>query len=44
MINDPSKRRVAFSKVVNARYIKLESTVIAENGKSLNVAELDFYE
>jgi alpha-L-fucosidase len=44
MINDPSKRRVAFSKVVNARYIKLESTVIAENGKSLNVAELDLYE
>jgi alpha-L-fucosidase len=43
MINDPSKRRIVFPKSSIARYIKLESSVIAEGGKSLNVAELDFY-
>lgn len=44
LINDPSKRRVVFPKAVIGRYVKLESTAIAEEGKSLNVAELDFYE
>lgn len=44
LINDPSKRKVAFSKTINGRYIKLQSTAIAEDGKSLTVAELDFYE
>lgn len=44
MINDPSKRRIAFPKAVNVRYIKLESSTIAGGGNSLNVAELDFYE
>ncbi|MCH5599962.1 discoidin domain-containing protein [Niabella ginsengisoli] len=44
LINDPTKRQHNFATPVTARYIKIESKVIAGNGNSLSIAELDFFE
>lgn len=44
LINDPTKRTHRFSKNIQARYIRIESTEITGDGKLLTVAELDFIE
>jgi alpha-L-fucosidase len=42
LINDPTPRTHYFTQPVTARYVRVEATAIAANGKSLAVAELDF--
>ena len=42
LINDPTPRTHRFSKIVKARYVRIEATEISANGKSLAIAELDF--
>lgn len=42
LINDPSRRTHHFSQVIKTRYIRVEATEIAGDGKSLAIAELDF--
>jgi alpha-L-fucosidase len=42
LINDPTSRTHHFTQPITARYIRVEATAIAANGKSLAVAELDF--
>ncbi|MCH5716131.1 discoidin domain-containing protein [Niabella hibiscisoli] len=42
LINDPTKRRHNFPKMVSAKYIKIESKEIAGKGNALAIAELDF--
>lgn len=42
LINDPSPRTHYFDKAIKTRYIMIESNVIAGNGKSAAIAELDF--
>ncbi|WP_270087269.1 alpha-L-fucosidase [Sphingobacterium sp. SYP-B4668] len=44
LINDPTKRTHRFSKKVQARYVRIESTEITGGGKVLTIAELDFIE
>ncbi|WP_346237466.1 alpha-L-fucosidase [Niabella insulamsoli] len=44
LINDPTKRNYDLKSPVSARFIKLESTVIAGGGDELSIAELGFYE
>ncbi len=41
LINDPTKRYHFFKKPVSARYIRMEATGIAANGKTVAIAELD---
>ena len=41
LINDPSKRYHYFKQPVSARYIRVEATEIAANGKVVSVAEFD---
>ncbi|MDR2273574.1 MAG: alpha-L-fucosidase [Sphingobacterium sp.] len=43
LINDPSTRTFQLKNAKKARFVKIESTVIAGNGQSLAVAELDFF-
>ncbi len=42
LINDPVKRTHIFKQPVTTRYIRVQATEIANNGKSLAIAELDF--
>ena len=42
LINDPTTRTHMFQSKINARYIGIESKVIAGNGKAAAIAELDF--
>ncbi|MCK0190907.1 alpha-L-fucosidase [Arenibacter sp. F20364] len=42
LINDPTTRTHMFQSKINARYIGIESKVIAGNGKTAAIAELDF--
>lgn len=44
LINDPSTRTHRFAKEVKARYVRIESIHIAGDGKTLAIAELDFFE
>lgn len=44
LINDPSTRTYRFKQKINTQYIRIESTVIAGDGNSLAIAELDFFE
>lgn len=41
LINDPSKRYHYFKSPVTARYVRIEATEIAANGKVVAVAEFD---
>ena len=41
LINDPTKRYHYFKKPVSARYVRIEATEIAANGKVVAIAELD---
>lgn len=41
LINDPTKRSHFFKKPVSTRYIRVEATEIAANGKVVAIAELD---
>lgn len=42
LINDPTPRTYQFSKPVITRYIRVQATDIAGNGRSAAIAELDF--
>lgn len=42
LINDPTTRRHFFAKPIKTRYIRIESKVIAGDGKSAAIAEIDF--
>ena len=42
LINDPTPRSFRFANAVNTRYVRIQATEIAANGKSLSIAELDF--
>lgn len=44
LINDPTTRTHHFKEKVATRYVRIESRVIAGDGKSLSIAELDFFE
>ncbi|MBS1577291.1 MAG: alpha-L-fucosidase [Bacteroidetes bacterium] len=44
LINDPTKRNFFFQQNIDARFVKIEATEIANNGNSLSIAEIDFYE
>lgn len=44
LINDPVRRIHYFKKSVKARYIRIESLVIAGGGTTASIAELDFFE
>lgn len=41
LINDPTKRYHYFKNPVTARYVRIEATEIAANGKVVTIAELD---
>lgn len=43
LINDPSKRFHYFKQPVSTRYVRIEATEIAANGKVVAVAELDLF-
>ncbi|NBA84787.1 alpha-1,3/4-fucosidase [Emticicia sp. CRIBPO] len=43
LVNDPSKRNHYFKKTHNTRYIRIDSAEIAAKGKTLAIAELDFF-
>ncbi|MDR2920136.1 MAG: alpha-L-fucosidase [Tannerella sp.] len=43
LINDPAKRTYYFKNSVKTRYIRIEATSIAANGKVLSIAELDLF-
>ena len=43
LINDPAKRYHYFNKPVKARFICIEATQIAGDGKELSIAELDLF-
>ncbi|KKO90016.1 alpha-1,3/4-fucosidase [Sphingobacterium sp. Ag1] len=43
LINDPSTRTYRLKNAKNARFVKVESTVIAGKSQSLAIAELDFF-
>ena len=42
LINDPTPRTHRFTQPVTTRYIRIEATAIAGDGKSLAIGELDF--
>lgn len=42
LINDPTPRTHPFVHPVTTRYIRIETTTVAGNGKSVAIAELDF--
>ncbi len=42
LINDPTPRTYQFTNPVTSRYIRVQATGIAGNGKSVAIAELDF--
>jgi alpha-L-fucosidase len=44
LVNDPVTRHHQFAKNVTTRYIRIEATEIAAGGKSVAIAELDFFE
>ncbi len=44
LINDPSKRKYFFERVIEAKYMKITSTETAANDKTVTIAELDFFE
>ncbi len=44
LINDPTTRTHYLKHAVSSRYIRIEATEIAAGGKSLAIAELDFFE
>ena len=44
LINDPTPRTHQFKKEITARYIRIESKVIAGGSKTAAIAELDFFE
>ncbi len=44
LINDPVRRSHYFKTPVKAKYVKIQSKVIAGGGKSATIAELDFFE
>lgn len=44
LVNDPSTRNHYFKREAATRYIRIEATEIAANGKSLTIAELDFFD
>ena len=44
LVNDPSTRNHYFKNPTSARYIRIAASEIAGNGKSLAIAELDFFE
>lgn len=44
LVNDPVTRTHYFASPVQARYIRIESTAVTGDGKSLTIAELDFFE
>lgn len=44
LVNDPSTRNYIFPAAIDARYIRIEATEIANGDQILTVAELDFYE
>lgn len=41
LINDPTKRYHYFKNPITARYVRIEATEIAANGKVVTIAELD---
>ncbi|GAB3014354.1 hypothetical protein GCM10027051_17190 [Niabella terrae] len=43
LINDPSKRTYTFPQSRSARYVRIEASGIAGDGKDLRIAELDFF-
>lgn len=43
LINDPTKRYHYLQTPVSARYIRIEATEIADGGKIVTIAELDFF-
>lgn len=43
LVNDPSTRKHQFKKPAVARYVRIESTVIANNDNTLAIAELEFF-
>lgn len=43
LINDPSKRYHRFNKAVKGRYVRIETSEIANNGKSIAIAEIDLF-
>lgn len=44
LINDPTTRTHRFEEIFKTRYVRVESTAIAGGGKTLCIAELDFFE
>lgn len=44
LVNDPTARRYTFLQPITTRYIRIEATQIANGGKTLAIAELDFFE
>lgn len=44
LINDPVTRRHYFKKTITTRYIQIESKVIAGDGKTAAISEIDFFE
>ena len=42
LINDPTPRTHRFERPVTTRFVRIEATVIAGEGNSLAIAELDF--
>ena len=44
LVNDPTTRKHAFNTPVTARYVRIESTVIAGDDNALAIAELEFFE
>lgn len=43
LINDPSKRYHYLKTPASTRYIRIEATEIAENGKEVSIAEIDLF-
>ena len=43
LINDPSKRIHFFAQPIKTKYLRIEATEIAENGKVITVAEFDLF-
>lgn len=43
LINDPTTRKINFTKPVSGRFVRVESTKIANDGKSLAIAEIEIF-
>jgi alpha-L-fucosidase len=43
LVNDPSPRTYRFHKTISTQYIRIKATEIAGDGKSVAIAELDFF-